>query len=258
MTTKIGCSGSACLYASERIKEITQWFPTGGHGTLSRGPRDLNGRKNTYFGHECQRKFREISQRKFWKKYFDLRWRHFFCVCVFFNENSDKIPSIWDEDLIFFLAFNEKSRKNTFKFGLQSVLYCDSQFSSRAGGHSMFPLIFCAFCAQKFWRVRAFSGNSPWLLYSKSKALFVSEIKWRLQKKCLHPKSSCFCVQIRWRPKKKGHHLKSSGVFVRKVYSLTYYYNFMLNNKMSEQEYVCAQQIYACAQFLKYVCSGTA
>ena len=64
----------------------------------------------------------------------------------------------------------------------------------------MFPLIFCALCSQKFWRVRTFSGNSP---------------------KILCPK------QVK--TKKKGLHPKSIGVCVREVYCD----NFMINNYMS-------------------------
>ena len=47
----------------------------------------------------------------------------------------------------------------------------------------MFPSIFCAICAQKFWWVHTFSGTSPKFLCSKSKAVFVTEIKWRPKKK---------------------------------------------------------------------------
>ena len=101
----------------------------------------------------------------------------------------------------------------------------------------MFPLIFFALCAQKFWRERTFSGYSPRVLCSEFKALFVSEIKWR--------------------PKKRGLHPKSSSVRVRKVFCMIYYCNLMLNNNMSEQEHVCAQQIYAYAQSLKSVCART-
>ena len=39
---------------------------------------------------------------------------------------------------------------------------------------AMFSLIFCALCAQKFWRVRTFSGKSP-----RIKTVFESEIRWR-------------------------------------------------------------------------------
>ena len=46
-----------------------------------------------------------------------------------------------------------------------------------AFGGAMFSLIFCAFCAQKFWKVRTFSGNSPIFLRLKSKADFVIKIK---------------------------------------------------------------------------------
>ena len=44
----------------------------GGHRTLSKGSRDL-GRKNIYFGHECERKFWEIPPKNSEKNTFDLR-----------------------------------------------------------------------------------------------------------------------------------------------------------------------------------------
>ena len=42
----------------------------------------------------------------------------------------------------------------------------------------MFPLTFCGLRAQKFWRVRTFSANSP-----KIKAVFKSDIWWRAKKR---------------------------------------------------------------------------
>ena len=66
--------------------------PLGDHGTLSRRPRDL-GQKNTYFGHECERKFWEIPQEKFCKKYLRFEMKTFF-LGAFFNNNSGEILSI--------------------------------------------------------------------------------------------------------------------------------------------------------------------
>ena len=98
--------------------------------------------------------------------------------------------------------------------------------------YAIFPLILCGLCAQKFWRVCTFSGNSPTI-----KAVFVSE--------------------IRRKQKKRVFTQKWSGFGVGKVYGLSYYCNFMINNKTSVQQYVCAQQIYACAQSLNSVCART-
>ena len=47
----------------------------------------------------------------------------------------------------------------------------------------MFPPILCVLRAQKFWRVRTFSGNSPRILCPKSKAVFVSEFLGEDQKR---------------------------------------------------------------------------
>ena len=52
----------------------------GDHETLSRGPRDLE-QKNTYFGHECERKF--------WEKYLQFEMKTFFFVLQRkFRENT--------------------------------------------------------------------------------------------------------------------------------------------------------------------------
>ena len=96
----------------------------------------------------------------------------------------------------------------------------------------MFHLIFCALCAQKFWRVRTFSRNSPRILCPKPKRFLCPKLGDD-QKKGLHPKSIGFCI--------------------RKVHCG----NFMINNKISVQEYVCVQQIFLCAQSLKSVCLRT-
>ena len=74
----------------------------------------------------------------------------------------------------------------------------------------MFPLIFCALCAWQFPQS------------------FVFEIQ------------SAFHVRNKVKTKKKGLHPKSSDICIPKKYCLTYYCNFMLNNNMAEQEYVCA------------------
>ena len=61
----------------------------------------------------------------------------------------------------------------------------------------MFPLIFCGLCAQKLWRVRTFSGNSP-----RIKEVFVSEIKESKQKRSSPRNGVVFMSEIRCRPKK--------------------------------------------------------
>ena len=66
--------------------------PNRGPRSIKQEARDL-GRKNTYFGHECERNLLEIPQRKFLNKYLRFEMKIFF-LCVFFNENSRKIPSI--------------------------------------------------------------------------------------------------------------------------------------------------------------------
>ena len=101
----------------------------------------------------------------------------------------------------------------------------------------MLSLIFCAFCAQKFWRVRTFSGNFLRILCPKPKRF-------------LCPKSG---EDQKKKKKQKSLHPKSIGVCVRKVYCG----NFITNNNMSVQEYVCAQQICLWAQSLNSVCART-
>ena len=74
---------------------------------------------------------------------------------------------------------------------------------------------------------------------------------WEFTQSFVFGIQSAFRVRNKVKTKKRGLHPKSSGVRVRKVFCLTYNCNFMLNNSMPEQEYVYAQQIYACAQSLK-------
>ena len=98
--------------------------PLGGYGTLNREPRDL-GRNNTYFGHECKRKFWKISQRNFWKKYLWLEMKSFFFWSSSFSNVLAPISEI--------LRTLVNSGKNTFKFGLQSVWSCAASFLAAQG-----------------------------------------------------------------------------------------------------------------------------
>ena len=61
---------------------------------------------------------------------------------------------------------------------------------------SMFPLIFCALCAQKFWHERTFCGFSQNFVF-ETKAVFVSKMRGKPQKKVFFQNRSLFVSEIR-------------------------------------------------------------
>ena len=79
---------------------------------------------------------------------------------------------------------------------------------------SMLPLTFCALCAQKFWRVRTFCGNSPRILCPKPKR-FLCPKSGEDQKIGLHPKPIGFCVrnQVKIKKKKKTYSSQIESIF---------------------------------------------
>ena len=103
-------------------------------------------------------------------------------------------------------------------FLTKKVNFLEQEDKNRYRLIPMFPLIFCALCAQKFWRVRSFSGNSP-----RIKAIFVFE-------------STC-------RPKKMLFSLNCSGFCARKVYCQSYYCKFMIINIMSVRSMFCVYAV---------------
>ena len=72
----------------------------------------------------------------------------------------------------------------------------------------MFPLIFRSLCAQKFWRVRTFSGNSL-----RIKAVL--------------------CPKLGEDQKRGIFTLNCGGFCARKVYCMSYYCNFTINSNVS-------------------------
>ena len=77
---------------------------------------------------------------------------------------------------------------------------------------SMFPLIFCALCAQKFWRVRTFCGNSPRILCPKPKR-FLCPKSSEDQKKQSSPKTDQFLCPRSGEDQKKRSSSQIESIF---------------------------------------------
>ena len=99
-------------------------------------------KKNYLFWSWMWTKILGNPSKKILKKYFRFEMKTFFFSFFFFFFFlvftlfwTQKPFDLGWKPFFFFLVFNKNSVKNTFKFGLQSVWYCDSQFSSRAGSH---------------------------------------------------------------------------------------------------------------------------
>ena len=100
----------------------------------------------------------------------------------------------------------------------------------------MFPLIFCSMCAQKFCCVCTFLNMT--FICKRVEDQKTNSIQPVLER-FLNPKL---------REDQKRSSPKIEALFVLEKF-------IALCKKMFEKQYVCAQQIYACAQSLKPVCA---
>ena len=117
--------------------------------------------------------------------------------------------------------------KHTLNLSLEQIV--------RVEFGAMFPLTVWGLCAQKYWRVCTFCGNSP-----RIKAVFGNEIRWRpKKKKSLHPEMERFLHLKLCEDQKKLLSLNWNVFCARKLYCLSDYCNFMINSNMSVQQYRC-------------------
>ena len=82
------------------------------------------------------------------------------------------------------------NRLKTKLKGIFPRVFVEDQKKRRSS--SMFPLIFCALCVQKFWGVRTFCGNSPRILCPKPKRFLCPKSGKDQKKEGLHLKPQVF------------------------------------------------------------------